>query len=416
MTKPKPLRWPLFRLKSAGMAGLALAVLALACPVTTVPAAETATPSLQSPVTSSLEYLETDYDVTSLGVTVTTRAEPFKKETASTGKVFRGSLNLPGAGNSIPFVWQRGAGKLFLDLNQNQDLTDDPAGVFSALDKSLNYQSFKKIRLPVQTDEGRCQMLVDVSFWDYSQRPSCNLSMRCFWQGKVTLHGEDWQVGIIPTIRSGKHGNRSLSLESGSLLLRPWAKRNQSFNTSVGSVAVVPFASKVFLNNYAYQLDWIASAQKDGVQPTIQFTEQAVELGELKITGKHIQRMVLTGQPYVAILDRPAATVKVPVGSYSEPTIRLEQGGAEAFCEPNRQPSNKRISINAKTATTVAIGGPLTNSVNLTRQGQDLYMDYRLVGVGGLTYQLANHDYAHPPEFAIYKADKKIASGKFEFG
>jgi hypothetical protein len=415
MTKLKPLRWPLFRLRSAGIARLSLALLALASLGPALHAADTANSPLQAPVTCPLEYLETDYDVTSLAVTVATRAEPFKKEPVSTGTVIRGSLNLPGSGNSIPFVWQRGAGKLFLDLNQNQDLTDDPAGVVSAPDKR-SYQSFNKIRLPVQTDQGRCQMLADINFWDYSPRPGCNLNLRCFWQGKVALHGEDWQVGIIPTMRSGKHGNRSLSLEDGSLLLRPWARRNQRFSTFNGSVAVVPFAPKVFLNTHAYQLDWITPPQKDGVQPTIQFTEQTVELGELKITGKHIQRLVLSGQPYVAILDLPAATVKVPVGSYGQPNIRLEQGGVEAYRALDHQLSNKRISIHAKTAAIVEIGGPLTNTVSVTRQGQDLYMDYRLVGVGGVPYQLANLDYTHPPEFAIYKADKKIASGKFEFG
>jgi hypothetical protein len=29
---------------------------------------------------------------------------------------------------------------------------------------------------------------------------------------------------------------------------------------------------------------------------------------------------------------------------------------------------------------------------------------------------MANENRSHPPEFAIYKGDKQIASGKFEFG
>jgi hypothetical protein len=43
-------------------------------------------------------------------------------------------------------------------------------------------------------------------------------------------------------------------------------------------------------------------------------------------------------------------------------------------------------------------------------------MAYQLVGAGGEAYQLANQDRSHPPEFAVFKGDKKIASGKFEFG
>jgi hypothetical protein len=36
--------------------------------------------------------------------------------------------------------------------------------------------------------------------------------------------------------------------------------------------------------------------------------------------------------------------------------------------------------------------------------------------VGGETYQTARQDRFKPPEFAIYKGAKKIASGKFEYG
>jgi hypothetical protein len=43
-------------------------------------------------------------------------------------------------------------------------------------------------------------------------------------------------------------------------------------------------------------------------------------------------------------------------------------------------------------------------------------MDYRLLGADGVTYQLANQDRSQPPGFAIYKGEKKVVSGKFEFG
>jgi hypothetical protein len=49
------------------------------------------------------------------------------------------------------------------------------------------------------------------------------------------------------------------------------------------------------------------------------------------------------------------------------------------------------------------------------RRGTYLALNYRLTGVGG-GYQLVNQDRSHPPEFTVYQGDKKIASGKFEFG
>ena len=413
MTKPKPSGWPRIRLKCVGLVRLVSALLTVIVPAQILHAADAATSP--TPVTSSLEYQETEFGIANWPVSFTTQTEPFTKEQPAEGRIVRGSLSL-GASNAVSFVWQRDAGKFFLDLNRNQDLTDDPAGVFSTPAKSRIYQSFTKIRLPVQTDRGRCQILADIDLWDYSQQPGCNLTVRSFWQGKVTLNGKDWQIGMIPAISYAKRGNRSISFETGHLLLRPWAKRNQSFNNHSGSVAVVPFARKLFMDDHAYQLDWVVGAQNSEVKLAIQFAEQTVELGELRITGKYIQRLVLTGQPYLVILDQPAAMVKVPVGSYNQPTVRLEQGGKEAFYDPNRRPTGRRISVTAKTPADLAIGGPLTNSVSVTRRGQDLSMDYRLIGVGGMAYQLGNQNYSDPPGFAVFKADKKIASGNFEFG
>ena len=60
-------------------------------------------------------------------------------------------------------------------------------------------------------------------------------------------------------------------------------------------------------------------------------------------------------------------------------------------------------------------GGPLTNSVSVSRRGRYLALNYQLVGAGG-PYQLVNQDRSHPPEFTVYQGDKKVASGKFEFG
>jgi len=362
----------------------------------------------------SLEYQETDYSVINWGVSLTMQTVPFKKEpVAASGKIVRGVLNFGAdSSNSIPFVWQRDAGKLYLDLNRNQDLTDDPAGVFLA-GKRFTYacETFTNVHLLFNTASGTCPVLVDIEFWDYGSRPSCNLAVRSFWQGKVTLPGRDWQVGIVQNVLSQKG-----SFENSRLLLRPWEKRSQSFNAYDGSLATVPFSRKLFIDGHACQLEWITGSQNGEAKPALQFTEQSVPLGEVKITGQFIRRLVLPGGPYLVVLDQPAASVQVPTGSYNQPDIRLGQNGAEAFCQSGQSQLGRRVSVADKTPAVLNVGGPLTNSVTASRHGRDLRLDYRLVGAGGETYQLANQDRSQPPEFAIYKGDKKVASGKFEFG
>jgi len=78
--------------------------------------------------------------------------------------------------------------------------------------------------------------------------------------------------------------------------------------------------------------------------------------------------------------------------------------------------SEKWITVDEKKPVVLAAGGPLTNSVSISRHGKDLRLNYQLLGAGGEAYQLARVDRSQPPEFAVYKGDKKIASGKFAYG
>jgi hypothetical protein len=363
-----------------------------------------------------LEYRETASSVMNWVVSLGTQTVPFRKEPATApGKIVRGILNFAGgASNSLPLLWQRDAGKLYLDLNRNRDLSDDPDGFFSARVARLTaYQTFTNVHLPFNTVFGPHQVLADINFYEYGPRPGCTMSMRSFWQGKVSLQGRDWQVGILPNML-----NQPVSFETGRLLLRPWAERDKPFRGNGASLDTVPFSRRLFLNGHAYQLICQNGAQNGEAKPALQFTEQSVALGDLKITGRFIRRLVLTGEPYLLVLDQPAGAVRVPVGSYNEVNLQLAQGSATAFPVGSPLPPAKRITVSDKAPTLLAIGGPLTNTVIATRHGRNLRLDYQLVGAGGETYELdvLDRDYREQPQFAVYKGDRQIASGKFEFG
>lgn len=365
--------------------------------------------------TVHLEYSEAGYGFINWGLPLVTRSTPFAKEPAfAGGKVIRGTFQPGGsASNAIAFAWDWSAGKLYLDLNRNLNLTDDPAGVFGCQEKNhfRYYQTFANVRLPFKTRSGNRELLVDLNLYNYGTQPDCTAAVRSFWQGKMNLQGTDQQVGIV------EHSFDKLdSPESGYLLLRPWAERNKPFNTQSGSLDAAPFSRKLFLQNQAYQLDCTNESPGDSSRLRLQFTGQQPAMGELKISGKFIQRLVLPGGPYLVVLDQPAASMRVPTGSYNSPDIRLKQNGAEAFCNSGQSPAGRQISVTDKAPAVLNVGGPLTNSVIASRHGQDLRLDYRLTGMGGETYQMANQDRSHPPQFAIYKGDKKMASGAFEFG
>jgi hypothetical protein len=308
-----------------------------------------------------------------------------------------------------------------VDLNRNLDLTDDPGGVFSRASGYGDwYQTFTNVHLPFNGVAGDRPMLVDLTFSDY-QGLYCTLAMRSFWQGKVILQGEEWQVGLL-----GNPVEQQGSLASGHLLLRPWSARNKPFSVGDGSLAAFSFSRKLFFGNRAYQLECINEIQGGAAKVRMEFTEQKPSLGELKITGQFVERVTLEGGPssYLVVLDQPEATVKVPVGRYTSAgvfmkgggaEVHLKRGGTEARLDGPCQATVGRITVAEKAPAVLTAGGPLTNSVSINRRGRNLNLSYQLLGAGG-AYQTLNRDLAHPPEFAIYQGDKKVASGKFEFG
>jgi hypothetical protein len=379
-----------------GLLGLALVALG------PVRAQESGTTNgLSGPVaTAHLDCQEVSFSFTSWGASLGSKAPVFKKEPALSGsKLIRGTLQL-GASRSedMGFVWDRAAGKLYLDLNRNLDLTDDPVAVSPVSGNSGdNYQHFTGIRLPIKTLLGTRQTLVDISLYNYGPL-SCSIEMRSFWQGKV-----------------GTPGEQRSSLETGLLLLRPWSERSKPFSVNNGSLEAFPFSRKLFFGNRAYLLQCTNETQGGTVKARMQFTEQKPSLGELKITGQFVQRATLAGRDYLVVLDQPAATVKVPVGRYREAKVYLHKAGADAYLDGRFQAGARQITVNEKQPAVLTVGGPLTNSVSLHRRGKNLALNYQLVGAGG-SYQLMNQDRSHPPEFTIYLGDKKVKSGKFEFG
>ena len=443
---------------------LAMAVIAVACPASAQgredPAAVGAPTGTVTTV--PLEYQETSFEFLFRDVPAERRLVPFPKEPAPThGPVVRGVLKFgDNPSNAIPFLWQGGAKKLFLDLNRNQDLTDDPAGMFPAQPlvsarPSFVHQMFTNVLLTFPATSAGAPMRVDLHLaMDLARRPGEPLwtaALRSYWQGKVTHGGHDWQVGLMQNL-----SDHPGSFQHGQLLLRPWEERNKRFFASCEKprdTLAVPwepknlimrasdafaFSPRVFFENHACLMDWSAEPRGPGEKLVLRLTEQQTPLGEMQITGSSIHRLVLTGGPYVVVLAQPAAKVKVPPGRYHPYRVWLEEGKSHAYFDfgvprsgkanvveeisgsqmplVSPPPPEQAVVVDEHRLAVLAVGGPLTNCVSATHRGRNLLLSYRLIGAGGGAYRLAAGGDGKPPKFTIRRSGQMIGSGQFEYG
>lgn len=394
--------------------------------------AQTGAPSTPSPEkakaqTVELEYREVPFSFFFASPRLTPENKPFLKEPGSLGKnPLRGRLVFDNNNHSIPYLWDYKKRRLYLDLNLNQDLSDDSDGVFtpSSLHLSDYRQLFTNVHLAFPDPSGHHRALVDITFYQSSPRPYAYLECRSFWDGRISLQGKDWQLGYIESDLSGS------TASSGFLLLRPWAERDQPFSLNPSSTALDAFAycPNIFFEAQAYQVSG-QFFQKDKVSKyRMIWQEQATEMGSLQLTGQFIHRLVLTRtaakpdhEAMRVILHQPKPIVQVPTGYYREYQVHLKSShnaanptDIELLRLRNRKFAS--VDVNSTNTATLAVGGPLTNSVHIASEGRLLRFSYQLVGAGGGTYQLLTQDRATPPTFTIYKNRKKIHSGRFEFG
>jgi hypothetical protein len=282
-----------------------------------------------------LIYRESPTSIVNLGLNTTTASAPFAKEPAVSAQVLRGKFRFGSTEtNALAFLWDRRSGKLFLDLNRNLDLTDDAGGVLvPQRGNSGNYASFTNVHLTLRTPAAEQPLAGDLTLWGYGSQPNGWFALRSFWHGKARLQGADWEVGLIAGDFS-----RPDPTQANWLLLRPWSKQDQPFAAQDGSLQAVRFARKLFLNGQGYTLTLTNTTTGRTGVPQLRLQPEQPTLGEAKLAGKFIERLMLDGD-YLVVLDRPASSVRLPLGSYAEPQVCLQAGGASAHLDSNHLPS-----------------------------------------------------------------------------
>jgi len=328
--------------------------------------------------------------------------QPFTKEPPGGPSKVRGRFDFHGADiPDLPWLWAGQEKKLYLDLNRNGDLTDDTNGVFVSSERTPSYAVLKSVPLPLHSEFGHYSCLVDIHLYNFRQ-VQCTMWLRSFYEGRVTLGGTEWQVGVVET-----H-----SPEGRQLLLRPWSRRGQPFSLHSGSRETLPLLHSLFFQGQLYDLTCQEQFDSQARSLRLALTPKTVPLGEVHVSGAHLGRLTFRGGQVIAVIDRPGQSFRMPTGSYSRLGVVLEAEDSRAYANVNSAAAD--IRVEASQATTLDVGGPLTNLVVVSRDATHLQLNYTLEGRGGETYTLIGP--RKSPEFRILREGKQVAAGQFEFG
>jgi len=337
----------------------------------------------------------------------------FKKEPDfGDRKIIRGAIPVAREEKEfLCFAWDVSELKLYLDLNRNLDLTDDPSGVFQGQGNKYQ-QSFHNVRFKSINSQVPFLYHVTVHFSHYSLFGTpvrCVVNVRSGWQGDIGLYGRKWQLRVVDNL-DGIIGPDDI------LTLRPY-KEGQEEPVNFSSYDRLDPPQRIFFDGHDYDLGFGFEPGTGGSQLVATFKESPSPLGTLEMKGSHISRLILREgkdrDSSLVLLDFPGNKVLVPARVYSKQRIFLDGGEIFAVLYAN---SRNEIPVIHDKVTPLKLGTPLAHTVEMSRHGTELMLDYQLVGVGGERYVNFGKDFDNRPAFTIYRGKKQIASGSFEYG
>ena len=444
--------------RGAGLIAAALLTATFPGSAKTVESSADEAGSSERKATVLLEYQETGYPVLYRNVLVQAAPSRSTEEQAvAPARIHHGVLRFGNdPSNAVAFVWQTGLRRLILDLNHNPERAGDPERAFSGRElfsvPGGCHQVFTNVHLSFPATSAGAPMMMDLEM-AYSGRDHKIVvvaALRSLWQGKVSWGGQEWQVGLVPNL-----SDRAGSLRQGQLLLRPWDERDKAFQGRCDPLdtrmmggywrdvvlrAPETFAvgPGVFFGGQAGQLDWAADPRGCGEKLAVELAARPAALGDLRISGSSIRRLVLEGGPFVVVLAHPEASVRVPVGSYYPRSVWLQRGRTEAYFRfgvptsgkvsvmdeitgaqlpiISSRPAGQVVVVDGGRPGLMLVGGPLTNCVSATHAGREVHLGYQLRGVGGGEYRPVGRDFDSEPQFTIREGGLRVGGGKFEFG
>jgi hypothetical protein len=394
-----------------------------------------------------LQYREVDYSPLVWEIKVELGTQFVREPAFDSKSVFRGRFCLGTDTNHfLPFAWDSVAHRIYLDLNRNGDLTDDPAGMQTSSGSSV--QLFRNIRVTFPSATGTYPILMDAHVFE--QIPGQGqvrvfLYVRSQWDGRVELNGKPWYVAVIGKPDGKLSPAKSLKEIGSRMVLRPWDERNQSnlwWHATLAEVhgfshiklVTFPYRyagnaevfdafnlpNRLFFQGQASQLEYQFVPNSTNTSLDLVFHPLPITLGKVRWEGENIRRVILDGSirpdGMTAIFDRPTEETAVPVGIYQRPMVLLQRPEGTNIAAGI---STNLVTVSETNVPHLYVGGPLSNLVSVRNSSYSggLPLEYSLVNHDGAPFHLVYQvERKTSPLLSIQQGAQQVGQGSFEFG
>jgi hypothetical protein len=349
------------------------------------------------------------------------RGEPFEKEPDfGQREILRGTMQYFGPSENItivPFAWDKSDTRLYIDLNKDGDLTNDPNGILQSDNRTSGQyqrQEFPEFDLHFETEKGLFRYRLGASLLDYSYLKQADFRIRSGYGGTINLHGVEWHFGVNDALAGQVQEGSNLTVQPTT---QPGTgEKPEGYSTNF--ISSLPAPKSLFIDGRCYDLDFeFKKSENDYPALWCTLTEKEVPLGELLIEGQWLNELVLKQDDMYVLPPLTEQAVTVPAGDYHCEAVRI------AYADQRRaspmRPRDITVTVPKNDQGLLKVGGPLQNAVRVERVGKTLKFHYELKGIGGEVYnaqEITGYDNDKKPAVAIFKGDMKLGGGQFEYG
>lgn len=328
----------------------------------------------------------------------------FQKEPEYVGEqVVRGVLSVgPGKKEYIGFACDQEGKKLYLDLNRNLDLTDDPDGIHASAAADWGH-SFENVAIPIEQGGRRRDLVVDLTIYGESYG---RYSVKSSWENEAVAIGDGlWRVSVVD------NGDGVIDRED-SLYLEPVEKNRKK--TDAEARVDVQAPTSLTLDGAQFEFSYELSG--DGKTLALSIEPGEEKLLDVELAGEGIERLVLQDRKSAAVFIHPSSAIRLPEGRYRA-NVRVCTGeGKNALQWEAVNVSFQRQD--GQDPEPWVVGGPIVSKLTCKKEGNRLVFNQAATGAGGETYSLASSSGGAlgKPKLRVKKDGKVIHVGNFEYG